>query len=129
MNVKNWKCSYNARAKQEVKQNILDTISLWVSIGLLWFSFVSILLEHFPSYLDGMDWWCISLYVIVLWIGFEWPQKYIKKVSLFCQALGVGIPFVYIIVQLERILDGIVSIANVYLPYINSYYKTFFNLL
>ena len=128
MNVRNWSFSYNAGEKKVVKQNILDTITLWGSIGLLWASFVSILGELFSTYTSDLKWWAISLYVLVLWFAYDWPQKYLKRAAGVCRILGMLIPVAFIMMQLNAVLDGLVSVANTYLPYLNYYYKTSFYL-
>lgn len=151
MNVKNWSFFYNKEGKQELKQNILDTVSLWGVIGLLWYSFVSIIGEHFPEFLQikvlaskinknpsisyvgemdyeliGMDWWVISLFVVVLWLGYDWPKQYLKKLVIPCRLAGIAVPVVYVVVNFQKIVDGFWHLAAIYLPFINNYYKTRF---
>ncbi|MBQ8518481.1 MAG: transglutaminase domain-containing protein [Agathobacter sp.] len=121
MNVKNWRFSYS-KEKKEWKQNILDTVSLWGAIGLLWFSFISIIGEHFPEYLEKVDWWVIVLFAFLLWLGYEWPKNYLKKLVLPCRVAGILIPVGYVLVNLERIIDGFIQLAGIYLPHFNSYY-------
>lgn len=120
MSVKNWSFSYNRERKTEWKQNILDTISLWGAIGLLWFSFVSIIGEHFPEY--SMDWWIIVLFVLVLWLGYDWPKNYLNRLVLPCRVAGVVIPVAYVVANFDRIIDGFIRLAELYLPHFNSYY-------
>lgn len=122
MSVKNWNFSYNIERKRNLKQNILDTISLWGSIGVLWYSFISIIGEHFPEY--EIDWWIIGCFTFILWIGYEWPKVYLKKLSILCRLAATAMPVVYIVVNFEKILDGVIRLAWFYLPYFNSYYKT-----
>ena len=123
MSVKNWNFSYNGREKKEVKQHILDTLSLWGATGLLWYSFLSIIREHFPEYIEGLDWVVIGLLLGVLWLGYDWPGKYLRKLKLPCHLAGFFIPVVYVIVNFERVTDGIVRLAWFYLPKWNSYYN------
>ena len=141
MNVKNWRFSF------DIKQNILDSISLWGAIGLLWFSFISVIGEHFPTFLQvsvlvskpqmdpmsvvgpenfeviGMDWWVISLFVFLLWFGYDWPRKYLKKITAVCRWTGLAIPVIYMITKLTEVVDGMCYLANKYIPLINAYYK------
>ena len=94
MNVRNWKSSSN------LKQNILDTLSLWGAIGLLWWSFLSMIKEYFPEFLrvtvevrqiveNGSevitkfvnvtykaDYLWIVLFLFVLWLGYYLPKKH-----------------------------------------------------
>jgi len=149
MSVKNWSFSYSRERKKEWKQNILDTISLWGAIGLLWFSFISIIGEHFPEYLKvtvevidfskvpvtssfapeptyatyTVEWWIIGLFVLVLWLGYEWPKNYLKRLVLPCRLVGIVIPVAYVVANFERIIDGFIRLAWFYLPHFNSYYK------
>ena len=123
MSAKKWSFSYKKTGKQEWKQNILDTISLWTAIGLLWYSFFSIIGEHFPEYLST-DSWIIYLFAFLLWIGYEWPKKYLKKMTFACHLATILIPVVYILVHLEKVLDGIVRLAWFYMPYFNEYYNS-----
>lgn len=122
MNVKNWSFSYKGKGKQEVKQHILDTFSLWGAMGLLWYSFFSIIKEHFLeiSEVDGV---IIGVFLCVLWLGYDWPKTYLKKFALPCHLAGVAIPIAYVLVNFENIVDGVVRLAEVYLPKWNDYYK------
>ena len=123
MNVKNWNFSY--KGKGEVKQHILDSISLWGAIGLLWYSFLSIIKEHFPEFLgDGLDWLVIGIFLVVLWLGSDWPKKYLKRLALPCHLAGLMIPIGYVVANFEKIADGVVDMAWLYLPHWNLYYKT-----
>ena len=146
MSVKNWSFSYNRERKKEWKQNILDTISLWGAIGLLWFSFLSIIKEHFPEFIQvavlageadnlsassvvgtnlvkyTMDWWVIALFIFVLWLGYDWPKQYLNRLVLPCRVAGIVIPVAYVVANFERIIDGFIQMAWLYLPHFNSYY-------
>ncbi|MBQ2901494.1 MAG: hypothetical protein IJE49_06550 [Agathobacter sp.] len=146
MSVKNWSFSYNRERKKEWKQNILDTISLWGAIGLLWFSFLSIIKEYFPEFIQvavlageadnlsarsvvgtnlvkyTMDWWVIVLFIFVLWLGYDWPKKYLNRLVLPCRVAGIVIPVAYVVANFERIIDGFIQMAWLYLPHFNSYY-------
>lgn len=147
MSAKNWKFSYKGNGKTEIKQHILDTISLWGAIGLLWYSFLLIIKEHFPEFLEvtveiknisfsqtsfarpstyetyGLDWPIIIILLFVLWLGYDWPKKYLKKMALPCHLAGVIIPIAYVLMNFEKVADGVVRLAWFYLPYWNSYYK------
>ena len=128
MSVKNWSSFYSKEGKQEIQQNILDTVSLWGAIGLLWYSFVSITGEHFPEFVQAMDGWMIGLFLVVLWLGYDWPSKYMKKWVTLCRLAGIVVPVGYIIVNFGRLLDGFYQMAEIYLPFVNSYYNTAFYL-
>lgn len=130
MNVKKWNFSYSKREKTEGKQNIMDGISLWVAMGLLWFSFISIIQEHFPAFCETitMDWWTIVFFMVLLFLGFEWPKKYLKRLAVPVRVIGVGMPIAYIVANLEKVIDGMKYILDVYLPHVNSYYKTRFSI-
>ena len=123
MNVKKWSFSYKRTEKQEWKQNILDTISLWGAMGLLWYSFSSIIGEHFSEYLP-IDWKITGLFVFVLWLGYEWPKIYLKKYTIPCHIATIVIPVVYVVFHWEKLLDGFLGLAGIYLPYFNSYYNS-----
>lgn len=147
MNAKNWSLSYKGSKKQEIKQHILDTISLWGAIGLLWCSFLSIIKEFFPEYLEatveivnktdfqtsyagppvyetyGLDWLLIGIFLFVLWLGYDWPKQYLKKWSILFHVAGLFIPIGYVVINFEKIVAGIVDLAWFYLPYWNDYYK------
>ena len=148
MNAKNWKFSYKENGKQELKQHILDTFSLWGAIGLLWYSFLSIIKEHFPEFLEviveaepeldkyassfvgeptyvtyGMDWLVIGAFLVVLWLGYDWPKKYLKKLALPFHLAGAVIPIAYVGINFEKVADGVVRLAWFYLPKWNAYYK------
>lgn len=126
MSAKNWSFFYNKEQRQEVKQNILDTVSLWGAIGLLWYAFVTMIGEHFPEFLQGLDWRIILLWQVVLWLGYEWPTKYLKKWVLLCRLAGMGIPVFYILINFEKIIDGFLRLLEIYLPFVNAYYQTDF---
>lgn len=131
MNVKNWSFfSSNISSKEgkrKVKEHILDTISLWGAIGLLWYSFASMLEEHFPEFLP-VNGWVTMLFLFVLWLGYEWPKQYLKKLVVPCRLAGIAIPVAYVVVHFQKIVDGFLQIAAIYLPFVNSYYKTSFYL-
>ena len=131
-----------------MKQNILDTLSLWGAIGLLWYSFLSIIKEHFPEFLEvtvvvddlsmyssdfttsstfatyRIDWFVIVLLLLVLWLGYEWPSKYWKKWGIGVRIGGALIPALYFVINFDKIVDGCIGLAGIYLPYWNSYYKS-----
>ncbi len=147
MSAKKWSFSYKRGQNLELKQHILDTLSLWVAIGLLWYSFLSIIKEYFPEFLKvtevvdnlglnaadfvepsqfatyEMDWLMILILILVLWIGYEWPSKYLKKGSLIFKIAGVCLPGVYFLLNFDKVVDGFIRLAWFYLPYWNSYYK------
>lgn len=144
MNVRNWKLSSN------LKQNILDVASLWCSIGLLWYSFFSMIKEYFPEFLrvtveirqeivNGteielkyitetyrMDYLWIVVFLFVLWLGYDLPRKYLKKFALPCQFAGVLIPVTYIATHFQKVVDGVIGMTELYLPHFNAYYQTSF---
>ena len=121
MNVKNWSFSSKRIGRQEVKQHILDSLSLWGAIGLLWYSFLSIIKEHFPEIAE-VDWLVIGVFVFILWLGYDWPKKYLKRYALPCHLAGVALPIAYIVINFERVTDGVVRLATFYLPKWNAYY-------
>lgn len=125
--MKKWNFSYKNIGKQEVKQNILDTISLWVAIGLLWYAFLSIIGEHFPEFLP-VDARVVIPFVVVFWIGYEWPEKYFPKAGFLCRVAGLTFPVLYVLLHLEKVLDGVIRLAWFYLPYFNAYYDSNFYL-
>lgn len=122
MSVKDWSLSYKGNRKQELKQHILDTISLWGAIGLLWCSFFSIIEEYFPEFVE-VDWRMIGIFLLVLWLGYDWPKKYLKKWSIPFHLAGLILPIGYVVVNFEGVVAGIVDLAWYYLPYWNDYYK------
>lgn len=127
MSVKNWNFSYKSyelEGKHNLKQNMLDTLSLWGSIGLLWCAFLSIIGEHFPEY--RVDWFTVGSFLLLLWMGYEWPKNYLKRFTILCRIVGIGVLIFYIVANFEKILDGIVGLAWYYLPFFNTYYKTTF---
>ena len=147
MSAKKWSFSYKRGQNLELKQHILDTLSLWGAIGLLWYSFLSIIKEYFPEFLEvtevvdnlgvdmtgfveppqfatyEMDWLMILILILVLWIGYEWPSKYLKKWSFIFKIAGVFLPGVYFFMNFDKVVDGFIRLAWFYLPYWNSYYK------
>lgn len=152
MNVRNWSFFSNKEAQRKVKEHMLDTICLWGAIGLLWYAFVSMVGEHFPDFLKktilvskselistsfvssanfetiGMDWRVIGLFLFVLWLGYDWPKLYLKKIGTVCRFAGFAIPVVYFMSDLGNILNGFYKLLELYLPHVNSYYKTRFFL-
>ena len=123
MSVEKWNSSYKLEEKQEVKQNIFDTISLWGAIGVLWCAFFSIIGEHFPEFMSA-DWKIIIPYLVVLWLAHDCPKNYLKKWMLPSQTIGMLIPVAYIVWNLEKVLDGFVRVAELYLVEFNSYYDS-----
>ena len=141
MNVRNWKSSSN------LKQNILDTLSLWGAIGLLWWSFLSMIKEYFPEFLrvtvevrqiveNGSevttkfvnvtykaDYLWIVLFLFVLWLGYDLPKKHLKKWALPCQFAGVLVLVIYIVFNFKKVVDGVIGMSTLYLPYFNAYYQ------
>ena len=125
MSVRSWSFFSSKEKEKKWKQNILDTISLWAAIGLLWYAFVSILEEHLPI---SLHLWVIVPFVFLLWLGQEWPKQYLGKRSFLCRLAGGLIPVLYIVLQFARFWDGCAQIAVVYIPYVNYYYQTRFTL-
>lgn len=152
MNVRNWNLSSSRMGMQNIKQNILDTLSLWGSIGLLWCSFLSIIKEYFPEFLkitvsvkqvvEGrdeihsyltsvtykVDYLWIVVFLFVLWLGYDLPRKHLKKWALPCQFAGVLIPVIYIAANFKKVVDGVTGLSSFYLPYFNAYYQMNFHL-
>jgi len=132
MNVKNWSFFSSKEGKIEIKEHILDTVSLCGAIGLLWYAYISIIGEHFPEFLQvksaGINWWIILLWIFILWLGYEWPKKYLKKLVVPCHLAGIAIPIAYIVLNFEKVIDGFFQLVRIYLPFVNSYYKTSFLL-
>ena len=95
MSVKKWSFSYKKVGKKEIKQNILDTISLWIAIGLLWYSFLSIIGDVFPEFLP-VDARVIVPFLVVFWLGYEWPEKHLKKMGMFCRVAALAFPVLYV---------------------------------
>lgn len=127
MSVKKWNFSYKKIGKQEIKQNILDTISLWLAIGLLWYSFLSIIGDAFPEFLP-VDARVIVPFLVVFWLGYEWPEKLWKKMGMLCRVAALAFPVLYVFLHLEKVLDGIVRLAWFYVPAFNDYYNSNFFL-
>ena len=127
MNVRNWSFFSNKEVRRKAKEHILDTICLWSAIGLLWYAFVSMVGEHFPDFLP-IDWRMIGLFLFVLWLGYDWPKLYMKKLGNVCRIVGFVIPVVYLISNLQSILNGFYKLLELYLPHVNNYYKTRFFL-
>lgn len=137
---------------QNIKQNILDTLSLWGAIGLLWYSFLSIIKEYFPEFLkitvsvkqvvEGrdeihsyltsvtykVDYLWIVVFLFVLWLGYDLPRKHLKKWAPPCQFAGVLIPVIYIAANFKKVVDGVTGLSSFYLPYFNAYYQMNFHL-
>lgn len=127
MNVRNWSFFSNKEVRRKAKEHILDTICIWSAIGLLWYAFVSMVGEHFPEFLP-IDWRMIGLFLFVLWLGYDWPKLYMKKLGNVCRIVGFVIPVVYLISNLQSILNGFYKLLELYLPHVNNYYKTRFFL-
>lgn len=122
MNAKNWSFFYS-REEKKGEENIVETISLWCAIGLLWWSFCSIVMEHFPQFLEVQ---VIVPWLFVLWAAHELPKESSKKWYLWIHILGIGIPIGYILIQYEKIINGVFAMLHSYLEYYNVYYGTEF---
>ncbi len=83
--------------------------------------------EHFPEFLP-VDARIIVPFVVAFWLGYEWPQKYFKRLGMICRVVALAFPVLYFVLYLEKILDGIVGLAEFYLPHFNSYYDSNFYL-
>ena len=127
MNVRNWSFFSNKEVRRKAKEHILDTICLWSAIGLLWYAFVSMVGEHFPEFLP-IDWRVIGPFLFVLWLGYDWPKLYLKKLGTVCRFGGFAIPVFYFINNLQNISNGFYKLLEFYLPHVNNYYKTRFFL-
>ncbi len=116
MRVRNWKFFYK-------KEHIFDTISLWCGIGFLWYAVYSMIQERFPSFVEtGIGSAEVVLWLLLLWMGSDWPKTYLKKWSLLCFFAGMAIPIVYTYVHAEALYTGAVGMLQSYLEYWNDYY-------
>lgn len=143
MNVSNWNFFYK-KEEISIKERIVDTMSLWGAIGLLWWSFCNILEEVFPMFLAysaqteeqglvtmqtvHMDGWLVFLWMIVLWISYDFPEKYVKNHGLLVRGLALMIPLGYAIWHYEKITKGMIAILEVYMPYFNNYNHTSYSM-
>lgn len=144
MSVRNWKSSYSKEEKHSVKEHIVDTVSLWSAMGLLWYASFSMIREWFPDFVEAailsdvegvpvvgsnvrliqMEWGFILLWLLILWAGSEWPKIYLKRWRLLFSLAGIAMPIFYVYSNAEKIFTGAVAMLQEYLRYWNAYYGT-----
>lgn len=118
MRVRNWKFFYK-------KEHIWDTVSLWCGTGFLWYAVYSMIQERFPDFIGtGMGRVEVAVWLLLLWMGSDWPKTYLKKWSLLFSFVGLVIPIVYTYVHADVLYTGAVGILQGYLEYWNHYYDT-----
>ena len=146
MSAKKWNFYYDEKKSRFTENNLVDTASLWIAIGLLWLSFLRIIEEHFPTFVKSttmvydtdsymsaslvskdinMDWFVIVLFLVCLWLpvsGFLSRQD--KTWNRVCIIAGMVIPVMYIVTKFEKIVPAIQEIANQYLRKFNAYQGT-----
>ena len=142
MSAKKWNFYYDKKEENTIER-VVDAVSLWVAIGLLWLSFLHILKEHFPKFLEtvtfvydtdnftspslvektvGINWLVILVFLVVLWIptsGFLKGKA--KQLAWIFSVAGGLIPVWYLVTNFDKVPDGILSIANQYLREFNVY--------
>lgn len=146
MNVRNWKSFYKKEERRSIKENIVDTVSLWSSLGLLWYAVISMTKEKFPNFVEvailsdtegvlisgsnyrlmQMEWGFILVWLFILWLASDWPKTYLKKWSILFSLAGILMPIFYIFIHGEKIFTGLMAIVQEYLGYWNRYYSTAF---
>ena len=79
MRVKSWNCYYDEEVHNSFSERIVDAVSLWIAIGLLWFAFINIINEHFEvPFSNQPEWLVIVPFLVLLWLpssGFLSQQK------------------------------------------------------
>lgn len=134
MSGKNWNLYYDTGIKIRKKEHILDMISLWISIGLLWYSFCNILTEVFPRLLkpyevSGGNVSGLRLEVILPWMVALWLATggvYIKHllVRIALLLVTIAIPIVYFVRNFNKIIQGAIHIGYQYMALFNPYHGT-----
>ena len=142
MRAKNWKSFSKIEEKRGLKENIADTISLWCAIGLLWYAAVSIIGEKFPEFIQTMrlaevdevailgtnlveikmEWGLIVVFLLLLWVGGDWPKKYFKYGSLIVSGVALFFLGYFIYTNWNQLFAGATAIAKEYIRYWNVYY-------
>lgn len=112
MSVRNWNFYYN-NSKVSPKKRIGDIVGLWGAIGLLWLSFFTMMKEQIPEY--GLEWFIIGFWLICMGIAHSnvtWKPVTKRRICLVAE---VGIPFLYIVLNIVKITAGLKSVAEIYL--------------
>ncbi len=146
MSAKKWNFYYDEKENQLTVNRIVSIASLWVSIGLLWMSFLSIILEYFPEFISceiyvydmesfhqaslikkevGLDWLMLLLFLVLVWLpesGFI-PNKW-KMKKLWCNIMPLIVPVFYMITKWDKVVSGVLSIVSQYLVRFNPYNGT-----
>lgn len=124
MSAKKWNFYYDEKKRVFTINRLVDAISLWIAIGLLWMSFFCIMEEHFPQFLE-IDWWVAILFLVCMWLptsGFLF-QKSARGTVVFSVA-AMLIPVVYIVHNFDKMPEGVLEIASDYLYKFNPYQGT-----
>ncbi len=146
MSAKKWNFYYDKNQYGFTTNQIVDNVSLWVAIGLLWFSFLRMIEEHFPKFISyeiyvydtesystpslvtkaiGLDWKILILFLVLLWLpgsGFLTGKG--KRWSWIFTAGAMAIPILYIVIYAEKISEGMQTIAYLYMKQFNPYHGT-----
>lgn len=121
MSVKHWNYYYKENKDALTKEWLVDTIRLVLSIGLLWLSFVQIIGEYFPSYVK-FEKMILFFYILLLWFSeSELLERLGERWRKIIPLIGVIFPFGYIVLNLDKMQDGLLEIANEYLYRFNPY--------
>lgn len=146
MSAKKWNFYYDKNQNPFAISHVVDAVSLWIAIGLLWSSFILIIKEHFPNFVScvtyvydldnyvspstvaktiGLSWIVIIIFIIVLWLpssGFI--SKTEKRLTWIIRVAAIAIPILYICLNMEKMPKGALTIANQYMKLFNPYQGT-----
>ncbi|MBE5888543.1 MAG: transglutaminase domain-containing protein [Lachnospiraceae bacterium] len=124
MSVNNWSYYYKENKETLTKRWFVDTISLWVSIGLVWFAFLQIIGEKFPSYAE-VNLLLLGLYVVLLWLPASGLlNRFGERWNMIASVAGVLFPLGYIFIHHKKVYDGVLEVVNTYLYRFNPYQGT-----
>lgn len=134
MSVRNWNFFYK-KEENSLKEKIVNTVSLWCAIGLLWWGFCDILSEHYLLCLrafeitaegtkqTGMDWWILIPWMVLLWGSYEWKSQKHKTFVTLVREVTILMPIGYGIWQYEKISQGFAAFLKTYISQVNTYYQ------
>lgn len=146
MSAKKWNFYYDEKKSRFTENNLVDTANLWIAIGLLWLSFLRIVEEHFPKFINseakvydtgsfafpslvtkeiGMDWFVILLFLICLWLPVSgFLSRKDKTWSRVCIVAAMVIPVLYIVNNFKKVSPAMLEIGNQYFRAFNAYQGT-----
>ena len=129
MSAKKWKFYYKKNEYPFLSESIVDTIILWVTIGLFWLSFFDVIKNIHASFTESSD---TSYIVVIMWLFLLWLFYEViaprvgerKKAIKWLVPVGNILIFLgYYQLNSDTLFTGALAIIDTYLKDYNAYYN------